>query len=189
MRMEFDVSSGFAQADQVEPVLGVPSGLDAGVVRPRQVEEGITEVVGADAVPAAAAAVGHHRDHLRQRQFGARHNQLVQVDHEQILAVEHVPVEAVVERGEDALRPDLFLRGHVQLPPRQHVHQALVGVAPQDAVHLVADRVVVEGEVGHAQQPVDLDEFNQLANPVEAVMKRLDADGQLVFRSLAPTLI
>ena len=66
--------------------------------------------------------------------------------------------------------------------PRKHVYQPLVGVASQDAVNLVADRVIVEGEMGHTQQPVDLYEFDQLGNPVEVVMKRFDTDSQLVLR-------
>ena len=47
---------------------------------------------------------------------------------------------------------------------------------------------VVKGEMGHAQQPMDLDEFDQLGNSVEVVMKRFDTDSQLVLR-LTPTLI
>lgn len=89
------------------------------------------------------------------------HHVLVQIDQQHVRVFVHGPVEAVVEGGEQALRPDLLLRDHVQLP-RQHGDEAAVGVVPQDAAHLVADRVVVEGEVFHAHEAVQFDEFEDL---------------------------
>ena len=50
-----------------------------------------------------------------------RNNELVQVHHHQILDCLHVPVEAVVQGGKQALRPDLLLGDHVQLPG-QEIH-------------------------------------------------------------------
>ncbi len=57
--MEFDVSSGLSQGDEIEGSAGAgrcPVRMDGRVVRPGQVEKGISEVVGADAV--AVVTVG-----------------------------------------------------------------------------------------------------------------------------------
>lgn len=59
MGMKFDVSSGLPQGNEIEGssrAVRRPVRMDGRVVRPGQVEKGISEVVGADAV--AVVTVG-----------------------------------------------------------------------------------------------------------------------------------
>ena len=83
------------------------------VVGPRQIEEGVAEIEGAETVDGCwwDGRSIDGRQHVGQRGSLSPtwNNKLVEVDHEQVATVEHVPVETVVERGENAFGADLFL--------------------------------------------------------------------------------
>ena len=106
-----------------------------------------------------------------------RHDELVKVDEREVLHAKHVAVEAVVERREESLCADLRLRRHVQLPLEDGESDTFGrGVPVEHARHLVGHGVVVEGEVGDAEQAVQLEELDQLARLVVHEVDGLDAD-------------
>lgn len=89
------------------------------------------------------------------------HDVFVQVDQQHVRIFVHGAVQAVVQRCEQAFCADFFLGHHVQLPGQQG-HHAFLHVVLQNAINLVADRVVVKREVLHAQYPVQFDKFQYL---------------------------
>lgn len=63
VRMKFKVASRFAQTDQIQMSAGscsAPCGMDAGIIGPRQIEKGISEIVSANLV--AVMTVGAAMD-------------------------------------------------------------------------------------------------------------------------------
>ena len=69
-------------------------------------------------------------------------DELVQVDHHEVLHAAHVPVQTVIEGCEQPLGPDLLLTDHVQ-PPGEQGQQAGPDVVIQQAGHLGAHCVIV----------------------------------------------
>ena len=69
-------------------------------------------------------------------------DELVQVDHHEVLHAAHVPVQTVIEGCEQPLGPDLLLTDHVQ-PPGEQGQQARPDVVIQQAGHLGAHCVIV----------------------------------------------
>lgn len=73
----------------------------------------------------------------------------------------HRPVQAIIQRSKKSFRANLLLGGHVQLPG-QESDDAPLDVVPQETVHLGSYRVIVESEVVHSQDSIQLDEFKNL---------------------------
>lgn len=92
----------------------------------------------------------------------------------------HVPVKAVVERSKDSFRSNFLLWCDIQFVPGQNIHEPLVDITTQDAVHLESNRMIVESEVRHSKQSVEFDKLNQLAHTAEVVVKGFYTDGQFV---------
>ena len=67
--------------------------------------------------------------------------------------------------------------------PRQHLDHLHVDVATKNAIDVSAHRVVVEGEMRHAQQTVHFDELDQLLSSVELVVQWFHAHSYLVLPS------
>ena len=134
------------------------------LIWPLQVEEGVLEAVGGRhggahqlscLVDRPAVDVPYH---VQEAVVLVGHDHLVKVDEHQVLDAVDVPVQAVVESGEQALCSDLLLRVQVE-PPLEERHLLLADVVPQHAVHLGVDRVVVQGEPAHAEELVQLEEL------------------------------
>ena len=72
-------------------------------------------------------------------------DELVQVDHHEVLDAAHVPVQTVIESCEQPLCPNLLLADHVQ-PPGEQGQQAGPDVVIQQAGDLGAHCVIVHRE-------------------------------------------
>ena len=90
------------------------------------------------------------------------YNELIQVQQRQILVIVHRPVQTVVQSSEQTLSTYLPLRYHIEVVPGQQRHQTLRLVILERAASLAAQRVVVQRHVARAQDPVKLDELDQL---------------------------
>ena len=74
-------------------------------------------------------------------------DELVQVDHHEVLDAAHVPVQTVIQGREQPLCPDLLLTDHVQSPGEQG-QQPRPDVVIQQAGHLRAHSVIVHRKPG-----------------------------------------
>ena len=74
-------------------------------------------------------------------------DELVQVDHYEVLDAAHVPVQTVIERREQPLCPNLLLADHVQ-PPGEQGQQPRPDIVIQQAGHLGAYSVIVHCKPG-----------------------------------------
>lgn len=91
-----------------------------------------------------------------------RHDDLVDVVQQHVARALHAPVKALVEGGllavvvqvpaTDRVLPALRRNQVLVDGPRDHLHEALLAVNPQQAVQLWAARIVVDHHLVHAKQ-------------------------------------
>ena len=86
----------------------------AGMVGPLEVEEGVLEADGADLSSVSAGVEVVY--HLPEGVVDVGDYVLVQVDHQDVPVLVHVPVQTVVQRCKQTLCTDLFLRYKWEAP-------------------------------------------------------------------------
>ena len=74
-----------------------------------------------------------------------RDDELIQVDHDEVLYAAHVPVQAVIECCKQPLSPDLLLTLHVQSPGEEG-QQPSPGVVREQTRDLGAHSVLIHRE-------------------------------------------
>lgn len=118
-----------------------------------------------------------------------RHYDLVDVVQQHVARARHGPVNALVEGdlltevvhvpAADRVLPAMRRNQVLLYGPRNHLHEALLAVNPQQAVQFGAARIVVDHHPVHTEQSVHLQGLRELKHVVVVVKHSGDAHGEV----------
>lgn len=125
-------------------------------------------------------------NHVNEGVILVGNDELVKVNEHEILEAVHVSVETVIESCKETFSPNFLLRVHVETP-LLHLKDTLLHVVLEEAVDFTAHGVVVQRELAHPQQKIQLDELDKLEALVVVEVEGLHAHSDVaaggVFQS------